>query len=62
MTSCTTICNEDIAVGIAKGCRLEDRLIGVRVTVESRAFSYGVQTAVGAHQSPIQRVLGALYP
>jgi hypothetical protein len=52
----------DSVVCIATGYGLDDRGIGVRVTVGSRIFSTSSRPAQGPTQPPIQWVPGALFP
>jgi hypothetical protein len=56
--------NRDSAVGIAAGCGLDDREVGVRVPVGSRIFSplHAVQTSSGAHPAAYPVGTGALSP
>jgi hypothetical protein len=49
------------SVGIATGCGLDDRGVGVRVPVGSRVFSMSSRPALGSTQPPVQWVPG-LFP
>jgi hypothetical protein len=59
INACTD--RRDSAVGIATGCGLDDRVVGVRVPVGSRSFSTSSRPALRPTQLPIQLVLG-LFP
>jgi hypothetical protein len=50
----------DRAVSIVTGYKLDDRRVGVRVTVGSRIFSMSSRLVLGPTQPPIQWVLAAL--
>jgi hypothetical protein len=52
----------DIAVGIAAGCTLDDREVGVRVLVGSRIISTSSGLALMSTQPPTQWVPGAFSP
>jgi hypothetical protein len=52
----------DNAVGIATGYGLDDREVGVRVSVGSRIFFTSSRLDLGPTQSPIQWVPGVLSP
>jgi hypothetical protein len=52
----------DSVVGIATSYGLDDRGVGVLVSVEPRTFSTLFRPALGSTQSPIQWVPGALSP
>jgi hypothetical protein len=51
----------DSAVGIVNGCRLDDRGFKVQAPVGSRIFSMSSRPVLGATQTPIESVLGALF-
>jgi hypothetical protein len=52
----------DSALGIATGYGLDDRGIGVRVSVGSRIFSASSKPALGPTQPPIQWISGVKRP
>jgi hypothetical protein len=54
--------SRDSVVGITTGYGLDDRGVGVRVSVGSRIFSTSSRPALGSAQSPYPVGPGACYP